>query len=314
MRRMVEGRARRRAGWVAGGALALLTSGCAWLASLTGNASQQGSGAGTATASVGAAGDSADQPTAATLNARFGPEHWATTGRGTRMARIPGGRWVRPRARGVSAGSEVQVEPFEMDETEVTTAQYEECVAAGVCPPSPGGEDTCNTGRPSRANHPMNCVTHPGARAFCAWVGKRLPTELEWEYAGGGVAEPPTLQAGSVCVSLPDQDRHPGTCAVGTSPGDQSEYGVLDLRSNVREWTEAEDLGSEWAALRGGSWLSELGSSDFVVRHTAGPKWRAATLGFRCARTADRAATPPSSAAPSRGPDRVAELLGCRRR
>ena len=74
-----------------------------------------------------------------------------------------------------------------IDRTEVTNDQYRNCVEAGICE-EPA---TCNWGAPtyndgSKADHPVVCVDWNGARTYCQWAGKQLPTEAEWEKAARG--------------------------------------------------------------------------------------------------------------------------------
>jgi len=77
----------------------------------------------------------------------------------------------------------VHVDAFEIDRYEVTTAQYRECVAAGACAVAPlVSGDT----RYIRDPWPLVNVTWFEASSYCAYRGKRLPTEAEWEKAARG--------------------------------------------------------------------------------------------------------------------------------
>ncbi|MBZ5712506.1 SUMF1/EgtB/PvdO family nonheme iron enzyme [Nannocystis pusilla] len=140
---------------------------------------------------------------------------------------------------------------FCIDTAEVITATYGACVKNGACTPASLGDGkACNLTRADRGDHPINCVDLEQARAYCNWVGKRLPTDVEWSRAaraGGwrGVATPPDPTR--ACV----RDGDPFTCPVGQFPADAG--GVFDLVGNVAEWTVAGD-GSR---LRDGSWRDD---------------------------------------------------------
>ena len=125
---------------------------------------------------------------------------------------------------------EVQLSGFRMSKNEVTVKQYRAfCELTGrQMPPAPsfGYKD----------NLPMTNVTWHEANAFCKWVGGRLPTEAEWEYAardGGGAAR---YSGGNVLSRLAVYDGNSGgqPMAVGSKSANSS--GIRDLTGNVSEW------------------------------------------------------------------------------
>lgn len=196
---------------------------------------------------------------------------------------------------------EVTLKPFGIDRTEVTVLAYAECVAAGACTATDTATG-CNGALEERARHPINCVSQPQAAAFCAWAGKRLPTEEEWEHAARGAEArrypwgeaQPSSQA---CWSYTRKD---ATCEVDGAPRGRTPEGVADLAGNVLEWTASKYCSypdnrcdSEKVVTRGGSFAT---NSDFLrsARRTAmKPGARTPFVGFRCA--VDAPAAPPTA-------------------
>ena len=220
---------------------------------------------------------------------------------------------------------EVKVAAFRLDKTEVTVADYAACVAAGRCSEPTAYLDErgsfrscCNWRHPDRRReHPVNCVDFHQATAYCAWRGKRLPTEEEWEYAARGGAEgrkypwgnaapgpnlinacgtecPGNLVAKRFHVVAPmyaAEDGWPETAPVGSFPAGASKHGALDLAGNVWEWTATRYASYDGKAredkrvLRGGSWGGGDPSTERAsYRFRLGADSRGQFLGFRCAK------------------------------
>jgi formylglycine-generating enzyme required for sulfatase activity len=151
----------------------------------------------------------------------------------------------------------VGVGPFALEVTEVSNAQYLRCVAAGACS-APMDEDIPGVINdywllPEYADHPVVNVTWAQANTYCRWIGRRLPTEYEWELVAGGALDavgrgarylvPEGATSPAACV---DKAVNVAFCggagqpvAVGTSADDQVLLGgvpVFDLAGNVAEW------------------------------------------------------------------------------
>jgi iron(II)-dependent oxidoreductase len=141
---------------------------------------------------------------------------------------------------------------------------------------------------------PVTHVSCYEADAFARFVGKRLPSEFEWEAAAAWDPEtqrrrqypwgnmPPTPHVANL-----DQLAF-GSAAVGAYPGNLSPVGCYGMIGDVWEWTaavEPRDVG-ERSVLRGGSWATRSGAIRNWTRRPAAPASRHPFNGFRCARDA----------------------------
>jgi formylglycine-generating enzyme required for sulfatase activity len=147
--------------------------------------------------------------------------------------------------------------------------------------------------KPDAAKHPAVEVSFAGAKAYCEWAGKRLPTEAEWLMACEGpehltfpwghhlrIARPEALRRANI---FGDVDGFLRTAPVGSFPHGRSVYGVWDMGGNVWEWAISE---SGQPRLRGGSWINgktlaqcsksnDMGSSHSYIKGNS--------VGLRCA-------------------------------
>ena len=190
----------------------------------------------------------------------------------------------------------VELDGFEIDTTEVTQADYELCLEASACP-----MPACSWYPDALPTHPVVCVDHAAALAFCAFVGKRLPTEAEWEKAARGddARFYPWGNEAPNCSLAHVQGCGVSTMAVGSFPDGQSPYGALDMAGNVTEWVVDWYAADYYASApptnppgpstgtvysqRGGSF--DMYSPRAANREYDIPTLQIADMGFRCART-----------------------------
>jgi len=241
-------------------------------------------------------------------------------GEAPEMVRIPAGPfWMgddkgpadeRPRHR-------VQIEEFLIDRAQVTNAQFARFLNArgGRAPDGQtwydqndndarihmrGNQWTADAGH---EDHPVVEASWYGALEYCRWLGKRLPTEAEWEKAARGTDgrkypwgnEPPDESRAHFARGW-NELKPVGSFLKGASP-----YGVLDMAGNGWEWVSSAYLPYPYVAddgredlrrdavrgTRGGGHdarAEEITTTQRGRHVSRNPRGGHHNIGFRCAR------------------------------
>lgn len=233
----------------------------------------------------------------------------------TQMVVIPGGahyRGSQQGARDEMPRHALQMNPFAIDVHPVTNEQFVLFLEAM------GGEKDVhnhdiirlrdsrikrNAGRlnieSGYLKHPVVGVTWYGAVAYAKWIGKRLPTEAEWEIAAYGGEEDFLFPTGMTIERTQANFFSSDTTAVGSYL--PNGYGLYDMAGNVYEWCQDwydyhyydvsvqephHPLGPAqgvYRILRGGCWKSLKEDLRCAHRHRNNPGVMNGTYGFRCA-------------------------------
>jgi serine/threonine-protein kinase len=163
----------------------------------------------------------------------------------------------------------VEVKAFFMDKNEVTIGEYYEFMKARNLPPPKDWKPEWKEGKfaGDEARLPVVNVTWFNAKEYAQSVGKRLPTEKEWEYAARGTDKRlyPWGNEFDVNYANGKELGREKAMPVGSFPDGTSPFGILDLSGNVAEWTESDSFrypGSKsipksGKIIRGGSFLTE---------------------------------------------------------
>ncbi len=215
----------------------------------------------------------------------------------------------------------VEVPGFFIDRTEVTNDAYAAFVAdTGRAAPGDGAEWaapwawTDGAPRPGTGGDPVFLVTWEDADAYCRWVGRRLPTELEWEraargddrrrWAWGDDWDPRETRA-NWFDGEDHPDGHAHVAPADSHPEGASPCGALNMTGNVWEWVAdayREDRfgdgappagpdGRPYRVVRGGSWYTNNWYWMRVSFRYFLPADEVSTIyGFRCAADAPRGA------------------------
>ncbi len=186
---------------------------------------------------------------------------------------------------------------YKIDVTEVTNKEYEKCVNAGKCEKQHYTDGKCYfwngskwayenvTSEFKEDKKPVVCVDFQQAKSYCEWVGKRLPTEEEWEYAAKG-GENYEYAGSDNLDEVAWYDKNSGMKTHEVATKKANGYGLYDMSGNAWEWTNSWYYPSKKdRVLRGGVFFLHAKPAQVDFRFFFNPVRIYFTNGFRCAQS-----------------------------
>ncbi|MBK8026463.1 MAG: SUMF1/EgtB/PvdO family nonheme iron enzyme [Chloroflexi bacterium] len=222
-----------------------------------------------------------------------------------------------------ASGESIAIPAFMIHRHEVSYRQYRLCDQYGPCDPpvhtwpADGGLEYDYTSAPDE--YPVQSVTAGEATAFCDWIGARLPSAFEWQYAAQGEDKHPfpwgddlpdqtSVRVNMFVEGKGDSAGHPVAVDDRDYAGSASlEGGIMHLLGNVREWTSTpvdcdglclttweitQPSPGSLQVMGHSFWTGSL--SERVLRTSpdsilfddaAAPDYPDETIGFRCAKS-----------------------------
>jgi len=213
---------------------------------------------------------------------------------GMRMVYVPAGEFIM----GSDEGAEdekpariVNLDAYWIDQYEVTNRMYKMCVDAGRCNPpnyrranewfrlellSLAGPLIRNFYDPQYESYPISRIAWDDAMSYCTWVGRRLPTEAEWEKTARGTdgrtfpwGENADCTHANVYAFPADEACAYAPTRVGSYENGVSPFGAYDMAGNVFEFVsddyeyffESENnvplgFSFKYRLRKGGSWIN----------------------------------------------------------
>ncbi len=239
--------------------------------------------------------NSADQFSSETNNNKLPVNPTAPLG----MVYVPGGTFRMGNAYSKNEAEipdhSVTVNPFFIDKYEVTNQQYAQFVKATAHKPPVGWRKEGY--KKGTDNHPVTGVNWEDAKAYAAWIGKRLPTEEEWEFAARGDSNYLYPWGNEWIKGKANADGESKMLMKIGELNGASKFGVYDMVGNVWEWTASDFKAypngtlpkafagkSNLKTIRGGSFQStkEFATTTYRIGWAATGAENYDATGFRC--------------------------------